>query len=136
MRDFLLRRVNHLYPEEEEEVEEKEEEGGEEEEKEKEKEKKPSVRQQLIKSITAMQFSLLNDDFLNDQLNADHAWMEAVLFNCHCSDDAPFPSELAQILPEDNSQEVARWYDFSHPIHLRPSHETPLHLIYQYYEAI
>ncbi|BHF61506.1 Transient receptor putative cation channel sub M member 2 [Sparganum proliferum] len=87
MRDFLLRRVNHVYPDEEEEEEEEEE----------EQEGQQSVRQQLIRSITGMHFAL--------------------------------------ILPEDDSQELARWYDFSHPIHLRPSHETPLHLIYQYYEA-
>lgn len=39
----------------------------------------------------------ISDDYLDDQLNADHAWIEAVVVNFHTQDDNIFPDEMTQV---------------------------------------
>uniref|UniRef100_A0A5K3FN55 Ion_trans domain-containing protein n=1 Tax=Mesocestoides corti TaxID=53468 RepID=A0A5K3FN55_MESCO len=106
MREFLLRRVNHVF-------------GGAHSERE-------SLKDALVKSINKMDISLISDDFLDDQLNADHAWIEAVCINFHGRGDAAFDTASTKLFLETSSSESARWFDFKGPVRLRPSHESLL----------
>ncbi|VDD76862.1 unnamed protein product [Mesocestoides corti] len=68
----------------------------------------------------------ISDDFLDDQLNADHAWIEAVCINFHGRGDAAFDTASTKLFLETSSSESARWFDFKGPVRLRPSHESLL----------
>ena len=107
MRDFLLRRINHVFGNGSPQSE--------------------SVRNTLIRSANEMEISLvflscchipmflnkvaspaplalpflfsfqIYDDFLDDHLNADHAWVEAVCINFHAKDHASFHADAAKV---------------------------------------
>ncbi|CDS40777.1 transient receptor potential cation channel [Echinococcus multilocularis] len=106
MRDFLLQRTTSLYTNANFELE--------------------SIKDTLIYSINEMEISLISDDFLDEHLNADHAWIEAVCINFHSKGHAPFHTDATKLFLEDSKVESARWYDFKGPINLRPSHEPLL----------
>ncbi|KAL5961545.1 Transient receptor potential cation channel trpm, partial [Taenia solium] len=106
MRDFVLRRINSLFNNADPELD--------------------TVKDTLTDSINEMEISLISDDFLDDHLNADHAWIEAVCINFHSKDYAPFHTDATKLFIEDPAVESAHWFDFKGPINLRSSHESLL----------
>uniref|UniRef100_A0A0R3X555 Ion_trans domain-containing protein n=1 Tax=Hydatigena taeniaeformis TaxID=6205 RepID=A0A0R3X555_HYDTA len=130
MRDFLLRRTNTLFSNAGPELD--------------------TVKAMLITSIDEMEMTLacfafvcplgiiiqISDDFLDDHLNADHAWIEAVCVNFHCKDHAPFHKDATKLFIEDTAIESARWFDFKGSINLRPSHESLLIKLLQHHGKI
>ncbi|EUB63799.1 Transient receptor potential cation channel [Echinococcus granulosus] len=116
MRDFLLQRTTSLYSNANSELE--------------------SIKDTLIYSINEMEISLISDDFLDDHLNADHAWIEAVCINFHSKGQAPFHTDATKLFLEDSKVESARWYDFKGPINLRSSHESLLIELLQHHGKV
>ena len=56
-------------------------------------------------------FSKIYDDFLDDHLNADHAWIEAVFVNFHSKEPTPFHTESTKASQDDAFIEtVSRLY--------------------------
>ncbi|VDQ06148.1 unnamed protein product [Trichobilharzia regenti] len=62
--------------------------------------------------------------YLDDQLNADSAWMETVVINLHESESkgAQLPDDILKLLNEPGTEEQVKWIEVSHSSNLRTSH--------------
>ncbi|KAM7540375.1 hypothetical protein Aperf_G00000034164 [Anoplocephala perfoliata] len=113
MRDFLLQRAVTVF-------------GG-------EKSEDEAIKNMLINSINEMEIALISDDLLGDQLDADHAWTEAVCINFHSRGDTTFHTDAVKLFIENPPVESARWFNFKGPINLRSSHEPLLMRLLQHH---
>ncbi|KAM3182436.1 hypothetical protein ACTXT7_012389 [Hymenolepis weldensis] len=95
-----------------------------------------AIKNTLIDSINGMEISLISDDFLDDHLNADHAWIEAVCVNFHSSGDGAFHNAAVKLFVENPPIESVRWFDFKGPINLRPSHKPLLVALLQHHGKV
>ncbi|PAA87341.1 hypothetical protein BOX15_Mlig013780g2 [Macrostomum lignano] len=60
--------------------------------------------------------------YLDDQLNADNAWIEAVVLNIHEPEDARFSDAMLKAFLEPECEEQARWMEVAYSTALRTSH--------------
>ncbi|PAA67910.1 hypothetical protein BOX15_Mlig001812g1 [Macrostomum lignano] len=60
--------------------------------------------------------------YLDDHLNADNAWIEAVVVNIHESDKFRFSDDMLLALAESDCEEQARWLEVAQTTALRSSH--------------
>nr|CDS33392.2 transient receptor potential cation channel [Hymenolepis microstoma] len=113
MRDFVQRRVVSVFGDSNPENE--------------------TIKSALLESINKMEISLISDNFLDDHLNADHAWIENVCVNFHSSGDSAFHDAAVKVFMENPPIESARWFDFKGSLNLRSSHEPLLIAILQHH---
>ncbi|VDN97253.1 unnamed protein product [Rodentolepis nana] len=95
-----------------------------------------TIKNALLESINKMEISLISDDFLDDHLNADHAWIEAVCVNFHSSGESAFHDAAVKLFMENPPIESVRWFDFKGSINLRSSHESLLIAVLQHHGKV
>ncbi|CAH8536213.1 unnamed protein product [Schistosoma rodhaini] len=78
----------------------------------------------LLKRIEKAEVTQIFKGYLDDQLNADSAWMETVVINLHESESkgAQLPDDILKLLNEPNTEEQSKWIEVSHSSNLRTSH--------------
>ncbi|VDP72326.1 unnamed protein product [Schistosoma mattheei] len=54
-------------------------------------------QQSMLISLRAASVSIAYTGYITDHLNADHAWIEGVLFNIHENEEHPFQQEFLQV---------------------------------------
>uniref|UniRef100_A0A1I8IS91 G_PROTEIN_RECEP_F1_2 domain-containing protein n=1 Tax=Macrostomum lignano TaxID=282301 RepID=A0A1I8IS91_9PLAT len=60
--------------------------------------------------------------YMDDHLNADNAWIEAVVINVHESDNWKFSDAMLKVFSEVDSDEQARWMEVAYSTAMRSSH--------------
>ncbi|KAL3310902.1 Transient receptor putative cation channel subfamily M member 2 [Cichlidogyrus casuarinus] len=76
----------------------------------------------------------IEEGTLNDHLNADHAWIEAVFLNMHQNPEAPFSDDFLEFFEEEFSDEKASWVRIIGTPGLRSSHEGLLASLLAYHK--
>ncbi|CAH8518866.1 unnamed protein product [Schistosoma turkestanicum] len=101
IRTFMQRRLINLFPD------------------------KPQQQSMLI-SLRAASVSIAYTGYITDHLNADHAWMEGVLFNIHENEEHPFQQEFLQVFLESETTEQVLWVNIGRLTGIRSSHDELL----------
>ncbi|CAH8291664.1 unnamed protein product [Schistosoma intercalatum] len=80
--------------------------------------------ERLLKRIEKAEVTQIFKGYLDDQLNADSAWMETVVINLHESESkgAQLPDDILKLLNEPGTEEQCKWVEVSHSSNLRTSH--------------
>uniref|UniRef100_A0A1I8F582 Ion_trans domain-containing protein n=1 Tax=Macrostomum lignano TaxID=282301 RepID=A0A1I8F582_9PLAT len=87
--------------------------------------KEASSRRKAKQETRALQKARVEQIFkgyLDDQLNADNAWIEAVVLNIHEPEDARFSDAMLKAFLEPECEEQARWMEVAYSTALRTSH--------------
>ncbi|CAH8599555.1 unnamed protein product [Schistosoma rodhaini] len=83
-------------------------------------------QQSVLTSLRAASVSIAYTGYITDHLNADHAWIEGVLFNIHENEEHPFQQEFLQVFLESETSEQAIWMNVGRLTGLRSSHDELL----------
>ncbi|KAH8872313.1 Transient receptor potential cation channel subfamily M member 2 [Schistosoma japonicum] len=88
-------------------------------------EDKHQVQSMLI-SLKTASVSIVYTGYITDHLNADHAWIEGVLFNIHENEEHPFQEEFLQVFLEAETMEQVFWMNVGRLTGIRSSHDELL----------
>ncbi|XP_018652237.1 putative transient receptor potential cation channel,subfamily m, member [Schistosoma mansoni] len=83
-------------------------------------------QQSMLTSLRAASVSIAYTGYVTDHLNADHAWIEGVLFNIHENEEHPFQQEFLQVFLESETTEQAVWMNIGRLTGIRSSHDELL----------
>ncbi|CAH8586785.1 unnamed protein product [Schistosoma bovis] len=83
-------------------------------------------QQSMLISLRAASVSIAYTGYITDHLNADHAWIEGVLFNIHENEEHPFQQEFLQVFLESETTEQALWVNIGRLTGIRSSHDELL----------
>ncbi|KAL3314907.1 Transient receptor putative cation channel subfamily M member 2 [Cichlidogyrus casuarinus] len=80
--------------------------------------------QRLIRRLAKADTLQVFKGYLDDQLNADSAWLESVVVNIQEGDGrgSLFTDDLLKVMGEPGTQEQVKWLELSHNSNLRTSH--------------
>ncbi|KAK4470843.1 hypothetical protein MN116_006359 [Schistosoma mekongi] len=82
--------------------------------------------QSMLISLKTASISIAYTGYIMDHLNADHAWIEGVLFNIHENEEHPFQEEFLQVFLEAETMEQVFWMNLGRLTGIRSSHDELL----------
>ncbi|CAH8563889.1 unnamed protein product [Heterobilharzia americana] len=82
--------------------------------------------QLMLISLKAASVSIAYTGYITDHLNADHAWIEGVLFNIHENEEHPFEKDFLKVFLESESTEQVAWVNIGRLTGIRSSHDELL----------
>ncbi|VDP72448.1 unnamed protein product [Echinostoma caproni] len=78
-------------------------------------------------ALKSADMSLVYTGFLQDHLNADHAWIETIFMNIQQNPELVLPAQFLQVFLENDHTEQVVWIDVCRQLGMRVSHDELLY---------